>query len=107
MKDHIKARALFSVARINRLPSSSRSAVTATHFWTFVAPWPARMLVGQKPGAVLWRWVGRKIIDRSELDLIIVEEIEKRMPGYMTKDRPWTEKSNGWIQYMNERKAER
>jgi Protein of unknown function (DUF1838) len=95
------------IARLSELSDPARSAVTATHFWTFIAPWPAWMLVGQKPGSVLWRWVGRKIIDRSELDPVIVAEIERRLPGYMTKDRPWTEKSNGWIQYMNERKADR
>lgn len=56
---------------------------------------------------MLWRWVARKIVDRAELDGTIVAEIEKRLPGYMAADRPWTGKSNGWIQYMKECSGER
>ena len=95
------------IARMSELADPARDSVTATHIWTFVAPRPAWMLMGQTPGSVLWRWVGRKIIDRAELDPVIVAEIEKRVPGFMTKEQPWTEKSNGWVQYMKERSNER
>ena len=95
------------IARLSELSDPKRDAVTATHIWNFIAPRPAWMLMGQRPGQVLWRWVARKIIDRNELDPIIVAEIEKRVPGFMTKDKPWAEKSNGWIQYISERANER
>ena len=96
------------VARLSELVDPARDTVTATHFWTFLAPWPAWMLMGpERPGVVLWRWVARKLSDPREIDPVIIAQIERRTPGFMSRERPWPEYSNGWIQYTRERGDER
>lgn len=78
-------------------------SVVADHVWTFVASFPAWMLMGGMPGFVLWRWIGRKIIDRGELDPSIAMQIERRLPNFFSDDEPWSGDMNGWIQYAKER----
>ena len=91
------------IADVDEVVDPANMSVPADHIWTFLAPYPAWMLMGDQPGYVLWRWVGRKITDPQELDPYIVSEIEKRLPGYMENARPWDGYYNGWIQYTKER----
>ncbi len=91
------------IADVDDVANESLASVTADHFWTFLTPFPAWMLVGDMPGFALWRWVARKIVDPVELDPLIVAEIEKRVPNFFTVEQPWTDHYNGWIQYTKER----
>ena len=91
-------------ADVNDVANPDLLSVTADHVWTFLTPFPAWMLVGDMPGFAMWRWAARKIIDSGELDPGIVAGIEQRVPNFFTDEKPWAEHSNGWIQYIKERK---
>lgn len=79
-------------------------AVPADHTWSFVAPFPAWMLMGQRPGYVLWVWSGRKVVDEGELSGDLVADIERNIPNFFSAERPWQDRLNGWLQYAKERK---
>ncbi len=83
-----------------------RTALPASNFWNFISNYPAWMLMGERPGFVLWRWIARKITRFGDLDPYLVAEIERRLPGYFTLESPWRDYSNGWIQYGRERPDE-
>lgn len=84
----------------------SRDTVDSDHFWNFATGYPAWMLLGEKEGQVLWRWVARKFSNKAEIDPYILSEITDRVPGFLTDDKPWPERSDGWTQYTRERKPE-
>lgn len=94
------------IADIEDVASPDLMSVTADHVWTFLTPFSAWMLVGNMPGFAMWRWVARKIIDPTELDAVIVSGIEQRVPNFFTDDQPWKQHSNGWVQYIKERKPQ-
>jgi len=94
------------IADIHDVGNPELLSVTADHVWTFLTPFPAWMLVSDMPGFAMWRWVVRKIIDARELDSAIVSGIEQRVPNFFTDNQPWQEHSNGWIQYIKERKPQ-
>jgi hypothetical protein len=78
--------------------------VNSDHTWTFVTNYPAWMMVGDMPGNVMWRWIGKKFSDPAEIDPYIAQEVEKRAPKFFTNEKPWPLRSDGWTQYTRERK---
>lgn len=88
------------------LANDNLPSVAADHIWTFVTNYPAWMKMSGQPGSVLWRWTGRKIVQKAELDPYILAEVESQSPGFLTLDRPWPERSDGWTQYTRERQPD-
>lgn len=89
-------------ANTDDLANSNLKSVDASHNWVFVTNFPAWMKVGNKPGFVVWRWAGRKFSKQSEIDPYILSEVEKRKPGFLTSEKPWLLRSDGWTQYTRE-----
>lgn len=80
--------------------------VDASHNWMYITNFPAWMKMGRSPGFVVWHWTGTKFLDEEGIDPYILEEIEKRIPGFLTVEKPWELHSDGWTQYARERKPE-
>ncbi len=80
--------------------------VDTDHIWNFATGYPAWMLMGQTEGVVLWHWTARKFANKAEIDPFILSEITERVPDFMTADKPWPLRSDGWTQYTRERQPE-
>jgi len=92
------------VSEIDDLNNPQLTSVNTTHIWTFITPHPPWMLMGDRPGFLMWRWIARKVNHFDQLDPYIVSEISKLWPTYFTAENPWDDHINGWIQYKSERK---
>lgn len=93
-------------ANTDDLANPNLKSVNASHNWVFITNFPAWMKVGNKPGYVVWRWAGKKFSNQSEIDPYILSEVEKRKPGFLTVEKPWPLRSDGWTQYTREIKPE-
>jgi hypothetical protein len=75
------------------------SSGRCTGIWTGLFPWLPWLLMGQRPGFLLWRSIGRKIRSPAEASPRILDFIAKREPGYLTTEDPWMDRKNSWIDY--------
>lgn len=85
------------------LADATLDTVDCDHYWSFMANYPAWMMMGSYPGVVNWTWAARKFSNPNEIDPYIRSEVLDRVPGFFTDDKPWPERSDGWTQYSRER----
>lgn len=85
--------------RTSELADSSATKVPCSYVWSFIAPWPPWMEMGQRDDFVVWRWVGHKVMQETDISADLIAAVENVWPGYTTDDRPWEEPSSGWNQY--------
>ncbi len=87
------------MGRTSELLNPTLSKAPCTYIWSFIAPWPPWMEMGQREDFVVWRWVGHKLMSRSEIPQDLIAGVEAVWPGYVDDTRPWEEGSSGWNQY--------
>lgn len=92
---------------ISELQDPAISAARCTGIWTGFFPWLPWLLMGQRPGFLLWRSVARKIKSPEEASSRILSFIAEREPDYLTLEDPWMERKNSWIDYTKERQPVR
>lgn len=90
-------------ADVREVSDKSLQSTNSDHVWNFITAYPAWMLMGQTEGQVLWHWTARKFANKAEIDPYILGEITSRVPDFLTADKPWPLRSNGWTQYTRER----
>lgn len=88
------------MGRMSELADPTVSKVPCSYLWSYIAPWPPWMEMGQRDDFVVWRWVGHKVMSETDIPDDLIAAAEKVWPGYTTKDRPWEEPSSGWNQYQ-------
>lgn len=87
------------MGRKSELLDPTISKAPCSYIWSFIAPWPPWMEMGQRDDFVVWRWVGHKLMSRSEIPQDLIDGVEAVWPGYVDDTRPWEEGSSGWNQY--------
>jgi len=70
------------------LRDGSASVDDATFASTFLAPWPAWMEMGDRPGHLLWHSTGRKLRSLDDLPPRYRARAEQLAPGVLARD-PW------------------
>lgn len=88
------------MGRMSELADSSVNKVPCSYLWSYIAPWPPWMEMGQRDDFVVWRWVGHKVMNEADIPADLIAAVENVWPGYTTDDRPWEEPSSGWNQYQ-------
>ncbi|MGJ8563079.1 MAG: DUF1838 family protein [Alphaproteobacteria bacterium] len=89
---------------VSELSNPNIMAGRCTGIWTGFFPWLPWMLMGQKPGFLLWRSIARKIASPEEASDRILSFIDEREPDYLKLEDPWMERKNSWIDYTKTRK---
>lgn len=74
-----------------------------TGVWTGFFPWLPWLLMGQRPGFLMWRSIARKIQSPNEASDRILSFIDEREPDYLKLEDPWMERKNSWIDYTKKR----
>lgn len=87
------------MGRKSEILDPATNKAPCTYIWSFIAPWPPWMEMGQRDDFVVWRWVGHKLMSRSEVPQDLIDSVEAVWPGYVDDVRPWEEGSSGWNQY--------
>lgn len=87
------------MGRMSELSDPTLTKAPCSYVWTFVSPWTPWMEMAQRPGQVVWRWIGHKVMSRSDIPQDLIAGVEKVWPGYVDDERPWEEQSSGWNQY--------
>ncbi|MEQ8507566.1 MAG: DUF1838 family protein [Rhodospirillaceae bacterium] len=87
------------MGRKSELRDPALRKAPCSYIWSFIAPWPPWMEMGQRDDFVVWRWVGHKLMSRSEIPQDLIDGVEAVWPGYVDDKRPWEEGSSGWHQY--------
>jgi hypothetical protein len=105
-KMHIRS-TVTSKGSVSELINPKVSAGRCTIIWTGLFPWLPWLLMGQRPGFLLWRSVGRKIRTPEEASQRILDFIAEREPGYLTSEDPWMDRKNSWIDYSKARAGDR
>jgi hypothetical protein len=95
---HIRS-TVTSKGYVSELTNSSLSSARCTIIWTGLFPWLPWLLMGQRPGFLLWRSIGRKIRSPGEASSRILNYIAEREPNYLTAEDPWMDRKNSWIDY--------
>jgi hypothetical protein len=95
---HIRS-TVTSKGYVSELTNSSLSSARCTIIWTGLFPWLPWLLMGQRPGFLLWRSIGRKIRSPGEASSRILNYIAEREPDYLTAEDPWMDRKNSWIDY--------
>lgn len=85
--------------RMSELADPTTSKVPCSYVWSFIAPWPPWMEMGQRDDFVVWRWVGHKVMNEADIPADLTAAVDKVWPGYSSDDRSWEEPSSGWNQY--------
>lgn len=88
------------IGRASEVGDESVSKAPCSYIWTMLASWPPWMEMGQRPGYVLWRWVGHKVMSIDEVPRDLIRLVEGVWPGYVEEERPWEDVSSGWQQYQ-------
>ncbi len=96
-----------SKGRLSQLQDPDIMSGDCTIVWTGLFPWLPWMQMGQQPGFLLWRSIGRKIDASDEASTRILDYIAKHQPNYLTVEDPWMDRKNSWIDYAKERKPVR
>jgi hypothetical protein len=95
---HIRS-TVTSKGTVSELSDATVSSAHCTIIWTGLFPWLPWLLMGQRPGFLLWRSIGRKIRSPDEASGRILDFIAKREPEYLTSEDPWMDRKNSWIDY--------
>ena len=81
--------------------SSAPMKIISTHNTS----WYPFFLMGQRPGGHYWQSVGRKVSNlEDEVPAVLLNFIEKKVPGYFESERPWKKRTDTFQEYKNERK---
>ncbi|RKR15236.1 uncharacterized protein DUF1838 [Maribacter vaceletii] len=75
-----------------------------TFFWTAINSWEPWLHMGQKPGFVMWRATGKKIVDISEIPDSMHDYVSKVQPNYFDNEQPWKGRRSTYTSYKEERK---
>jgi hypothetical protein len=70
------------------------ASVPSTLAMTSDTPWPLWMMMGTRPGGVIWHGFGQKHARLSDLSDAVRAPIEAAYPGFL--DDPWTFDSRPW-----------
>jgi hypothetical protein len=84
---------------VSELTDATVSSARCTGMWTGLFPWLPWLHMGQRPGFLLWRSVGRKIRTPQEASPRILDFIARREPRYLIDEEPWLDRKNSWIDY--------
>ncbi|MEQ9110339.1 MAG: DUF1838 family protein [Rhodospirillaceae bacterium] len=67
--------------------------------WVSMRSWLPWLLMGQRPGLLMTRGIGRKISGPDALPSKMLEIIERQQPNYLTSEAPWEKPMNSWQRY--------
>ncbi|WP_298477793.1 DUF1838 family protein [uncultured Maribacter sp.] len=95
------------VANAKQLFNPKLASCDQTFFWTAVNSWEPWLRMGQKPGFVMWRATGRKIVDVSEIPISMLDYVAKVQPNYFDDEKPWKGRKSTYTSYKNNRKTEK
>lgn len=71
--------------------------------WVSMRSWLPWLLMGQRPGLLMTRGIGRKISGPEALPAKMLEIIEQQQPNYLTSEAPWDKPMNSWQRYAEMR----
>ncbi|MEQ8733409.1 MAG: DUF1838 family protein, partial [Rhodospirillaceae bacterium] len=71
--------------------------------WVSMRSWLPWLLMGQRPGLLMTRGIGRKISGPDALPVKMLEVIERQQPNYLTSEAPWDKPMNSWQRYSEMR----
>jgi hypothetical protein len=86
---------------LSEIANKRKTSGRCTIFWTGLFPWLPWMQMGQRPGYLLWRSIGRKIRHPNEASPRILDFIAAREPDYLTLEDPWMDRKNSWIDFAS------
>ena len=89
------------------IEDDSRLSVPHNMTWTTMRSWLPWLLLGQRPGLMLTIGKGRKLQGPEALPPSMRDIIDALQPNFISDDAPWTEATNSWTRYMNERQPAR
>lgn len=81
-----------------RITSAPATAIYAGH-----TSWPPWLLMGQTPGFINSKAIGRKLMSADEIPQFMRSYIESKVPDFLTNSMPWSENANAWQHYKHER----
>lgn len=89
--------------RLSELSKPGITSAPATAIYAGHTSWPPWLLMGQVPGFISSKAIGRKLRSLGEVSPVMLSYIEKRVPDFLTNTMPWTENANAWEHYKHER----
>lgn len=89
--------------RMSELSDPGITSAPATAIYAGHTSWPPWLLMGQTPGFISSKAIGRKLASPDEISPVVLGYIEKHVPGFLSNTMPWTENANGWEHYKHER----
>lgn len=92
------------VTDAKQLFNPKKDSCEQTFFWTAINSWEPWLHMGQKPGFVMWRATGKKIVDISEIPASMLDYVSKVQPNYFEEERPWKGRRSTYASYKKERK---
>ena len=90
--------------RMSELSDPNITSAPATAIYAGHTSWPPWLLMGQTPGFISSKAIGRKLANPDEISPVVLDYIEKHVPDFLSNTMPWTENANGWEHYKHERK---
>jgi hypothetical protein len=76
-------------AKLADLQNPALTSVEAAYSYTLVTEWLSSMNMGKRPGNMLWKSVGRKTTDASELPADLLADLERASPGRLSAPLKW------------------
>jgi hypothetical protein len=76
-------------ARLEDLQNPALTSVDGAFSYTLITEWLSSMKMGKRPGNILWKSVGRKVSNESELPADVIADLERAAPGKLAAPLKW------------------
>lgn len=90
-------------ARLDDVRDPAKPAVATEMFYQATSDWLPWMLMGQKPGFVVWHEAGKKLFSLDEAPPDTLKAMEKIHPEWFRRPRPWDGFTNLFLLYKEQR----
>ena len=92
--------------RLSDLENSQLSNVPYRFTSLGMTSWVPWLLMGQRPGFLVWHSMGRKVDSLAETSPELREFLADEFPDFLTSPAPWTARQDVWARYPGERRAD-
>ncbi len=89
--------------RVSELQDSAVNSVAYRFISLGITSWLPWLLMGQRPGFLLWHSMGRKISSLDETSPVLRAFLAARFPDFLTSSAPWASNEDVWTRYPRER----